>query len=78
MNNSSQTNLNYSINFNISLKSPIKANSVLGELVLIANNNIVATADIINTNEIKKKSIYFYFTSFFKNYPLILSTHQEF
>ena len=63
-------NLKIEIDCNYILKSPIKKNTVLGKLYLKSNNDVILTCNIINTNDIYKKSIINYLSTFIKHYKI--------
>ena len=72
INKNDVNNIKTSISINPNLEAPISQNSVLGNLTLSLNNEILITLDIINTNEINRKDISYYINYFFSNYSNIL------
>ena len=65
-------NLKIEINCNHIFKAPIKSNTILGNITIKDKNNTIATCNIINKNNIKKKNILNYFFEFIKNYSLYI------
>ncbi len=65
-------NVMTSISINANLEAPISSNTVIGNLTLSIDDRNLATLDIINTNDIKRKDIPHYLNYFFSNYSNIL------
>ncbi len=67
-------NLDVKFSINPQLLAPVWANSIVGQYEICSQNGIIANGNIIATNTIYKKNIFFYFLSFFKYYSKILNS----
>lgn len=68
VNNDNINKISTFITFNSYFEAPLTSNSKIGTLTLKINDIEYFSINIINTSQIRKKSIYDYFTYFLKNY----------
>ena len=61
-------NISTNISFSSYLESPIMANSLIGNMNFMINENNYFSVNIINTNEIPRKKIFYYFSYMLSNY----------
>lgn len=61
-------NISTSISFSSCLESPVIANSLIGKIDLFINEKKYFSVNILNTNEISRKNIFFYFSYILSNY----------
>ncbi|MBQ3415970.1 MAG: D-alanyl-D-alanine carboxypeptidase [Clostridia bacterium] len=65
-------NINIFIETQSNIEAPIYSNTKIGYLDIIINENTLCRIDIVNENDIPKRSIIDYFSIFFKNYYSII------
>ena len=66
--------LNIKINVNQNLSAPIYENTIIGNIEIYSNNEIIMVLDILTSNTIQKKNIMDYTFELFKNYSSILNS----
>ena len=62
------SNIDISVECENKLYAPLIKNAKIGNITLKINEEIIAKANILNKNQIEKKSPYDYLLLFFKNY----------
>lgn len=66
------TKINVEVECQKSFIAPLNSNSVIGNIFLKVDNNVIATCDIVTEEEIKSKYVFDYLLDFFKNYLVYL------
>ena len=72
INKDSYNNISTNISINTNLEAPISSNTILGTLSINLDDRNLATLNIISSNEINRKNIFYYLNYFFTNYASIL------
>ena len=72
INKDSYNNISTTISINTNLEAPISSNTILGTLSINLDDRNLATLNIISSNEINRKNIFYYLNYFFTNYASIL------
>ena len=73
LNNFDTNNINISINVNSYLEAPVLLGDKVGSINIQLPNSSSFTVDILSSNTIKKKNIYYYTTMFLKDYFSLLT-----
>ena len=71
------SSIEINIQINQNFEAPLCENTILGNIEITANNNLISHCDILAANTIEKKSFYNYATDFFKNYYITLNSATE-
>ena len=69
--------LEVSIQINPNLTAPIYENDVIGNIEVTSNSGFILHCNVLANNTIKKKGIFDYLNSFFKNYSSTLNSSDE-
>ena len=69
--------LEVSIQINPNLTAPIYENDVIGNMEVTSNSGFILHCNVLANNTIKKKGIFDYLNSFFKNYSSTLNSSDE-
>ncbi len=69
--------LEVSIQINPNLTAPIYENDVIGNIEVTSNSGFIIHCNVLANNTIKKKGIFDYLNSFFKNYSSTLNSSDE-
>lgn len=69
--------INININCNINLKAPVRNSTIIGELTVSINDDLLTSVNIFNTNTISKKNILNYLFELLSGYSSILNTLFE-
>lgn len=68
INNNSLNNISTPINVTTTYDTPLEENTTIGTIKIFIDDEFLFSVNILNRNSIERKSVFYYFSTFIKNY----------